>query len=63
MKYKQIEEGRYFLKEQLQADRAIKSEKMDKNQRKHTETERDQGNLRLSEAKPMVPQKDGRLLL
>ena len=35
-KYKQIEECGYFLKEQFQADRAIKSEKMDKNQRKHT---------------------------
>ena len=35
-KYKQIEEGRFFLKEQFQADRTIKSEKMDKNQRRHT---------------------------
>ena len=65
-KHKQIEEGRYSLKEQFQPDRAIKWTKIreniqsDTNSKKtHRKTERDQGNLRLSEAKPMVPQKDG----
>jgi len=82
-KYKQIEECGYFLKEQFQADRAIKSKttyRVTQIQKKPTErrnvrggtwgwakrsrwfhrtTERERGNLRLSEAKPMVPQNDG----
>ena len=50
-KYKQIEEGRYSLKEQFQADRAIKQTKIRENIQSDTNSKKTH--------RKMVPQKDG----